>query len=80
VSDLNALKCLCGGDLSQVVDSRPAVYGDTPTVRRRRKCDACGEKIMTYELPAFVVEQGRDKAIRAAVREMIKRMLDEVLQ
>jgi transcriptional repressor NrdR len=47
---------------SKVVDSRPAEEGDV--IRRRRECEACGERFTTYErleqsLPLVVKHDGR---------------------
>ena len=37
----------CGESQSKVVDSRPAEQGEA--IRRRRECEACGERYTTYE-------------------------------
>lgn len=39
----------CGGDDDRVIDSRPADEG--AAVRRRRHCNACGQRFSTYERP-----------------------------
>ncbi len=41
----------CGGNCGTVKDSRPnEVYG-IPTIRRRRRCDNCGQNTTTFEVP-----------------------------
>ena len=55
----------CGADNDQVVDSRATHGGDT--IRRRRKCLACGYRYTTYErlerhLPRVVKRDGRTEA------------------
>jgi transcriptional repressor NrdR len=37
----------CGAEETRVVDSRPAEAG--ATIRRRRECEACGNRFTTYE-------------------------------
>ena len=37
----------CGADDSRVVDTRPAESGNA--IRRRRECEACGNRFTTYE-------------------------------
>lgn len=42
------MKCpFCSGDDTQVIDSRVSEQGDS--IRRRRKCAACGKRFTTYE-------------------------------
>ena len=43
--NMSGLRCACGGELGQVVDSRPV----TGYVRRRRVCGGCGERTTTHE-------------------------------
>lgn len=55
----------CGADNDQVVDTRATHGGDT--IRRRRKCLACGFRYTTYErlerhLPRVVKRDGRTEA------------------
>jgi transcriptional repressor NrdR len=52
----------CGSLASKVVDSRPAPEGTE--IKRRRACEACGERFTTYErvevqLPLVVKRDGR---------------------
>jgi len=43
------LRCpFCANDNTRVIDSRLAVDGDQ--VRRRRKCECCGERFTSYEV------------------------------
>ncbi len=54
------MKCpFCGFADSRVLDSRPAVEGDS--IRRRRECGGCGKRFTTYErvdcLPLVVVKK-----------------------
>ena len=42
------MKCIyCGHPESKVIDSRPLNEGDT--IRRRRECQKCARRFMTYE-------------------------------
>lgn len=56
------MRCpFCGAQDTKVVDSR--LSGDGDQVRRRRKCEACGERFTTYEsaelnLPRVVKRDG----------------------
>ena len=56
------MRCpFCGAQDTKVVDSRLAGEGDQ--VRRRRKCELCGERFTTYEtvelnLPRIVKRDG----------------------
>jgi transcriptional repressor NrdR len=56
------MKCpFCGGDDTQVIDSRVSEPGDS--IRRRRKCTACQKRFTTYEtvelrLPQVVKTNG----------------------
>lgn len=56
------MKCpYCGGEDTQVVDSRVNEDGDT--IRRRRRCPACDKRFTTYErvelqLPQIVKKNG----------------------
>ncbi|MGH8941337.1 MAG: ATP cone domain-containing protein, partial [Acidimicrobiia bacterium] len=38
---------VCGAPSTRVVDSRPAESGQS--IRRRRECEACGQRFTTYE-------------------------------
>ncbi len=63
------MKCQCGGSLDSVVDSRQTSDGpDGATVRRRRKCDRCDERVTTYEVRAdFLGRFKRDIAKEMSV-------------
>jgi len=55
----------CQHDDTRVIDSR--VSDDGSTIRRRRECEACGERFNTFEtaelkLPAIVKSDGRREA------------------
>ena len=56
------MKCpFCGGDDTQVIDSRVSEPGDS--IRRRRKCAKCQKRFTTYEtaelrLPQVVKTNG----------------------
>lgn len=52
----NGIRCRCGGP-TRVTDSRPTAS----SIRRRRKCLVCGERLTTWETtrsPAQTVEPG----------------------
>ena len=57
------MKCpYCGSGHDRVVDSRESNQGET--IRRRRECEACGERFSTLEnieikLPAVIKSDGR---------------------
>lgn len=77
------MKCpFCGTDDTQVIDSRVNDEGDT--IRRRRRCVACGKRFTTYEtadlqLPQVVKQNGtreefsRDKLRLSFTRALHKR-------
>ena len=59
------LQCLqCNGRM-QTKDSRPAPFGSTPSVRRRRACVKCGWRVTTYEIMdhELIRQQGRMSAV-----------------
>lgn len=47
--------CSCGGEFKCVIDTRVQPDG---TVRRRRECLACGQRVSTVET---VVQEAREK-------------------
>jgi transcriptional repressor NrdR len=48
------MRCpFCATDDTRVVDSRPAQEGRA--IRRRRKCEACGQRFTTFERPEVAV-------------------------
>ena len=58
----------CQHDNTRVIDSR--VSEDGATIRRRRECEACGERFSTLEtieikLPAIIKSDGRREAFDA---------------
>ena len=45
--ELTPFKCAkCGASIKEVIDSRPS----GKTIRRRRECSGCGDRITTYEM------------------------------
>jgi transcriptional regulator NrdR family protein len=73
------MKCRCGGE-TFVTNSRDGRYG---TIRRRRECDACGERFTTYEsrlspIPALKLAadkvRNKRKNTRAAARAEARRL------
>lgn len=51
------MRCpVCGSERTRVVDSRPA-GGDGGEIRRRRECDACGQRFTTFERIEFSLPQ-----------------------
>ncbi len=71
----------CGAEDTRVVDSRLANEGHA--VRRRRICQACGERFTTYEtaelgLPAIVKRDGRREAFQEGkLRAGMQRALEK---
>lgn len=60
------MKCpYCGKDNTKVIDSRPADDGES--IRRRRECDACGERFTTYEkvetIPVMVIKKDNNREL-----------------
>ena len=60
----SSVKCpFCNQDNTRVVDSRPVE--DTNSIRRRRMCDACGERFTTYEkletLPLMIIKKDNSR-------------------
>jgi len=47
----------CAGTETMVVDSRPAMIGRLPAIRRRRRCTGCSERFSTVELELIEVER-----------------------
>lgn len=80
------MRCpFCSAEDTRVVDSRLANEGDS--VRRRRECNACGERFTTYEraelrLPQIIKSDGRrepfseDKLRTGMSRALEKRPVD----
>lgn len=64
-----ACRCACGGE-TQVTDSREGPHG---SVRRRRRCLACGKRFTTYELTA-----SQAALSLARVREHARRLLTDL--
>jgi transcriptional repressor NrdR len=73
----------CGSTQHRVVDSRDAA----DAIRRRRQCEACGQRFTTYEraeaVRMYVVKRGgrrepfdRDKLLRGLQRAAAKRPID----
>lgn len=74
--DGGGVKCpSCGGDMNHVIDSRPAVFLEAGTVRRRRACKACGQRQTTYE----VVEDRVDRMKGKILRNLVDRLMAEIL-
>lgn len=76
------MRCpFCGADDTKVIDSRLA--GDGDQVRRRRECNACGERVTTYEtaeltLPRIVKGNGEREPFDARkVRSGMQRALEK---
>ena len=73
------MKCKCGNP-SQVVDSRPSVFNEIPTLRRRRKCTVCSERFTTYEFDhsgiALLDEQ---ISTIKQFRDTFKQLIDELV-
>ena len=61
----------CNGTNVQVQETRTAMRNDTEIVRRRRRCNTCGETWRTYEVQAqtFQYMEWCEKAINK-IREM----------
>ncbi len=81
-----AMRCpFCSHDDTRVVDSRPAEGG--ASIRRRRKCEDCGNRFTTYErsdLPAIVRKRDgssepfqADKVVRGLERALAGRPAQE---
>ncbi len=80
------MRCpFCGEDETKVIDSRLSSGG--ATVRRRRECQACGERFTTFEtaelvFPRIVKNDGsrepfnEDKMRRGILRALEKRPVD----
>ena len=72
------MKCpFCNQDNTRVVDSRPA--DDNTAIRRRRMCDACGNRFTTYEkvetIPLIVIkkDQNREQFDRSKIEARVLR-------
>lgn len=60
-------------------DSRPAMYTNQPTVRRRRRCRQCGWATTTYELTEGSIKQtsGRLGRVMPMLRRLVADYDDE---
>lgn len=67
----------CGELALQIKDSRPAnaPYFDALTIRRRRLCEACGARFVTYEITAEEI----DGIKRTVAKRLVKDLLDVAL-
>lgn len=64
----------CGGNCKAVKDSRPhEIYGN-PTIKRRRRCENCGEKVTTFEISEASIFGVR----REIAKEMVVHLLSEM--
>lgn len=66
----------CEGVATEVVDSRPGLVRGHVSVRRRRKCKACGLRFTTFEVAADLVRQA-DEAARLR-RRLLRLLVQEV--
>jgi len=48
----------------QTRDSRPALFRDQPSVRRRRRCIECSWAITTFEVPVVALAQIESRSTR----------------
>ena len=68
---VNSFPCpACGGKMS-VIDSRPS--RSLKAIRRRRKCDACGEKLTTMEMvyaPGVGPDNNRKQVVMKALNAL----------
>ena len=60
------MKCpFCSCEDSKVIDSRPTDEGER--IRRRRECNACGQRFTTYEIietvPIIVVKKDHSRQV-----------------
>ena len=58
------MKCpFCSSENTRVIDSRPA--DDNNSIRRRRLCDDCGKRFITYEkvetIPLIVIKKDNNR-------------------
>jgi transcriptional regulator NrdR family protein len=60
----------CGGG-SGVKDSRPTMFMEKATIRRRRRCRDCGHDFTTYELSEEQVEAFLRDKLRDARRKLM---------
>jgi transcriptional regulator NrdR family protein len=67
------IKCQCGGNLDAVKDSRPWDVPDVgSTVRRRRQCDTCGERSVTFEITEDFLERFRRKIAKDMTMKLLE--------
>lgn len=56
----------CGPTVSDVTDSRKVLKHGKTTVRRRRRCCTCGQRVATFEFTESTLEQiKREVKVRA---------------
>lgn len=71
-----SMKCLCGGDLDAVVDSRPRKHKEFgQIIARRRKCAKCGERTGTIEIHEDAVDDMR----RGVAKTLLSKLLEDFL-
>jgi transcriptional regulator NrdR family protein len=64
----------CGEDEVSVIDSRAAILFEKSSIRRRRKCNKCGHRWSTYELPEELIDYVK---INIALINKIKKTLGD---
>ena len=71
-SEEKGFRCFVCGSKTKVVDSRPDGTEDAdPTMRRRRKCTECGEKISTVEIEVGEYQK-LIRSVKAAAHQVTK--------
>lgn len=66
----------CGGNLKTVKDSRPTELRGIATIRRRRECETCGKRELTYEITDAQIDAMR----REIARDMATVLLSEIVK
>ncbi len=72
----------CGqGDIDRVVDSRPYRISDdagpfsgVDTIKRTRRCDICGTRHVTFEIPAAAVSKAEKSIINGIMHKLFGMM------
>ena len=70
----NRLTCPgCGGELRNIVDSRPTFIGatDQPVIRRARRCMKCGERHATIEVSEAFLQTYRKQFLKEIAIKII---------
>ena len=62
----------CGGEMRAVIDSRPSVVVGAGTIRRRRSCAGCGDRMTTFEVSEHQLLRMKADIAKAMTESLMK--------